>query len=163
MKVECTCSCGNKFYETQSRIDSGRGKYCSRDCGYKYRVRPSGLKYKIVKENKAWFKEDVIPPTAWKPGETANKNNPNWKGGITGPISPSKLEKQRLSSKVKKWKRQVIKRDGRICSMCKSTDNIEVDHIKPWSTYPELRFDLSNGRVLCNNCHRQTDSYGVRP
>jgi len=33
---------------------SDRGNYCKK-CGYKYRVRPKGLKYKIVVVNKGWF------------------------------------------------------------------------------------------------------------
>lgn len=41
-----------------------RKKYCSKPCLYKYRVRPSGLKYDIKVKNKAWFKKkDKIKPT----------------------------------------------------------------------------------------------------
>ena len=32
--------------------------------------------------------------------------------------------------------------------------NAEVDHIKPRSTHPELRYDVSNGRILCKECHQ---------
>lgn len=54
MKVECPC--GATFSTYQSRIDSGQGVYCSKDCMYSFRERPSGLTYNLVKENSGWFK-----------------------------------------------------------------------------------------------------------
>lgn len=33
------------------------------------------------------------------------------------------------------------------------------DHIKPFAYYPDLRFELSNGRTLCIDCHKKTDTY----
>lgn len=161
--MKAICVCGKEFKTKPCLVAIGKGKFCSKKCSYANKTRRSGLKYNIKVKNKAWFQEGVVPKTAWKPGETAGENNPNWKGGISSQVSPSKKEKQNLSTKIKKWKKQIFKRDGRICSICKSTEQLEVDHIKPWSTHPDLRFELSNGRVLCNQCHRKTDSYGVRP
>lgn len=36
------CPCGNKFTTNSIRISQGRGKYCSRKCGYSYRKMPTG-------------------------------------------------------------------------------------------------------------------------
>ena len=36
---------------------------------------------------------------------------------------------------------------------------LNADHIKPFSLFPELRFDLNNGRTLCVECHKKTDTY----
>ena len=33
-------------------------------------------------------------------------------------------------------------------------------HIKPFADYPDLRFELSNGRTLCVPCHTKTPTYG---
>ena len=37
-----TCECGKEFATSNARLDDDRGKYCSKDCAYKYRTLPSG-------------------------------------------------------------------------------------------------------------------------
>ena len=89
-------------------------------------------------------------------------DNPSWKGD-------NYPENRRLrdSFKYKNWRRKVQKRDGFCCTLCgyKSEGtrppDIQVDHIKSWALYPELRFEVSNGRVLCIPCHKTTDTWGV--
>jgi hypothetical protein len=39
---------------------------------------------------------------------------------------------------------------------------LNVDHIKPFSLFPELRFDIKNGRTLCLLCHTKTDTFGPK-
>lgn len=86
------------------------------------------------------------------------KNSPNWKGGIT-PIN----EAIRKSIEYKEWRKAVFKRDNYTCIWCKKKDKtIEADHIKPFATFIELRFDINNGRTLCKECHKKTDTYGVK-
>lgn len=78
-----------------------------------------------------------------------------WKGGIT-PINQA----IRTSAKYKNWRTDVYKRDNYTCQMCGERGvKLEADHIKPFSEFPDLRFELSNGRTLCNPCHSTTDSY----
>lgn len=54
------CQCGaaieERVYDTKSGIKKYFPKYCSRQCAYSLRVRPTGLDYKIVAKNKSWFK-----------------------------------------------------------------------------------------------------------
>lgn len=62
------------------------------------------------------------------------------------------------------FRNEVFKRDNYTCQLCgKHGGNLNADHIKSFSEYPDLRFDLSNGRTLCVPCHRNTDSYGRQP
>lgn len=46
------------------------------------------------------------------------------------------------------------------CVICGKGGKLQSDHIKPFALYPELRFDVNNGRTLCISCHIKTDTYG---
>ena len=58
----------------------------------------------------------------------------------------------------------VFRRDNFTCVLCNKSKSgqLEADHIKPWCDFPELRFDIDNGRTLCRDCHKTTDTYGGR-
>lgn len=63
----------------------------------------------------------------------------------------------RYSPEAKLWRESVFARDNWTCQNCKRRgDYLEADHIKPWAFFPELRFELSNGRTLCRKCHDKT-------
>jgi hypothetical protein len=86
------------------------------------------------------------------------KNTFLWKGGIY----PKHLA-IRQSPEYKKWRKLVFERDNYTCQICNIKGvELNADHIKPFSTYPELRTKLSNGRTLCVPCHRKTDTYGIK-
>lgn len=79
-----------------------------------------------------------------------------WKGGIT-PINT----KLRNSKEYSFWRSSVFKRDNFTCIWCgKHGGKLNADHIKPFSIFPELRLAIDNGRTLCINCHKKTDTYG---
>ena len=83
-----------------------------------------------------------------------------WKGGIT-PIN----RHLRTTSEYKIWRETVFERDAYACVLCgiKSGNGkavyLQADHIKSFSKYPELRLNIDNGRTLCVDCHRNTDSF----
>ena len=62
----------------------------------------------------------------------------------------------------RQWREAVLERDGKVCQKCNATENLEVHHILPVKTHPELRLSVSNGQALCNDCHKKTDNYGHR-
>lgn len=81
-----------------------------------------------------------------------------WRGGLTD-------ENRRLRNSVKcdDWRRAVFGRDNFTCVQCGTRGGrLHADHIKPWSLYPDLRFDIGNGRTLCKPCHMKTDTWGYR-
>lgn len=79
-----------------------------------------------------------------------------WKGGIT-PLNKI----IRMSASSINWRKMVFERDNYTCQKCKKIGgNLQADHIKPFALFPELRFEISNGRTLCIDCHRRTNTYG---
>jgi hypothetical protein len=81
-----------------------------------------------------------------------------WKGGLT---EKNKLARTRLVYKL--WREAVFKRDDWTCQMCKQRGGkLEAHHIKEFSNFPDLRYDVSNGITLCKECHKKTDNYGRR-
>lgn len=86
------------------------------------------------------------------------ERNTNWRGGIT-PIN----EKIRKSAEYKKWRVSVFERDAYTCVLCGcNSGDKHADHIKPFALFPDLRFDVDNGRTLCVPCHKDTETYGAK-
>jgi 5-methylcytosine-specific restriction endonuclease McrA len=89
------------------------------------------------------------------------EKSPLWKGGVC-----REHLKIRQSVEYKLWREAVFKRDNFTCIWCGAkngngkTVNLNADHIKPFCDYPELRFAIDNGRTLCINCHKKTETYG---
>jgi len=141
-------------------------KYCSCSCMGKDKEKQK--KHSLtMKGHKAWNKgikglqswmnlSGLLHKTPWNKGKEnpyfKGEKNPNWAGGIT-PIN----EKIRHSIKYSEWRMEVLRRDRFMCVNCGHRSNgkykdVVVDHIKPFSIYKELRFDINNGRTLCQHC-----------
>lgn len=92
-------------------------------------------------------------------GKYTGENSPHWKGGVSGSSGSD-----RRTGQHKEWKRLVLekadyqceecgKKHGRYCSCCGEKVVLHIHHIKPYSKYPELRYDVKNGKALCSLCH----------
>lgn len=78
-----------------------------------------------------------------------------WKGGIT-PINRA----IRGSLQYRIWRKEVFTRDKYTCVSCgKIGGDMHADHIKQFAYHPELRFNIDNGRTLCVDCHKKTETY----
>lgn len=53
---------------------------------------------------------------------------------------------------VRKWRMDVIKRDGK-CMNCAREYDLHAHHISHWSDDPVNRINLRNGITLCTKCH----------
>lgn len=160
-------------------------------CGVQFKARRSILRFCSCKCSAMWRGANhPTPITAFKPGmrpwnagtnqsgmsgkehsdEAKNRikaansgpNAPNWKGGVT-----SEHYRLRRSAEYARWRKAVFERDNYTCQHCFARSvaggriRIEADHILPFAAYKNLRFEVSNGRTLCESCHRKTPTWGV--
>lgn len=80
----------------------------------------------------------------------------NWKGGTS-------RDRRMGDPDYRDWRKAVFGRDDYTCQMCGVRGGqLNADHIKTWRDNPELRYELSNGRTLCVECHRSTPTFGGR-
>lgn len=119
---------------------------------------PEETKEKIRRKLKGRFAGENHPHWGKKFPERSGPNNHNWRGGTS-----SENDKIRKGASFRIWREQVFDRDDYTCQICGEKGGIlNADHIKPFSLFPELRFELSNGRTLCKKCHMKTDTWGTR-
>jgi hypothetical protein len=139
----------------------GKKKFCSKACFFAGR------------ELKGLFEKghaNLVPPekrghsekTKEKMREVNRKNarygadNPLWKGGAR-----QKRKQEMIGYKYRDWRSLVFARDNWTCQCCGIRGGyLEADHIKPWCAFPDLRYELSNGRTVCRPCHVKLDTHG---
>lgn len=118
----------------------------------------TGKKYKIGKVESKIGKH-YSPETEFKKGLIVprGKDHWSWKGG---------KDRRKLIMGRKEyvlWRTTVFMRDDYTCQICLKRGGIlNADHIKPFALFPELIYAIDNGRTLCEDCHKQTDTYGGR-
>lgn len=121
------------------------------------------------KQSAEWVQNRVAGRTGYRHSEAtrrkisdAHKQRASqhhlWQGGIT-----AEHKRIRKSVEFKLWREAVFARDNWTCQHCgERGTELHPDHIKPFATHPELRFDINNGRTLCKACHMKTDTWGIK-
>jgi hypothetical protein len=131
---------------------------CSKECLKEHRKSypKRTFKHSDASKIKMSITRKNSPPVGFIAKPKRGENHFRWRGGAT-----SEGEKIRKSKEYIEWRTSVYTRDNFTCVFCgKVGGKLNADHIKPFSLYPELRLELSNGRTLCFNCHKKTDTYG---
>lgn len=165
IKRDClVCSTSFNFY-----ISLRDRKYCSRVC---YQKSQKGTKRpehsEKMKGRVSKLKGRKTPSEVRE--KLSGKNSPRWRGGIT-----TLYHKIRRLPEYNEWRSSVFKRDNFKCTNCLlSGIRLEADHIKQFfiiikenkiTNYQEALkckelWDINNGRTLCKECHKQTETYG---
>lgn len=94
-------------------------------------------------------------------GAFAGEKNPNWKGGRS-----SRNVRERSKAAYFEWKNAVLAKagwkcelcgleHGHVCECCGHRVLLHAHHLTTFSERPELRYEPSNGKSLCERCHRQ--------
>lgn len=126
--------------------DKHLGKKLSEDTKKKISLSQTG------KKRKPWSEEHKKKLSLKMKGE----NGPNWRGGLT-----EKNKLLRKSFEFKQWRELVFKRDDWTCQECKvKGGRLHPHHLKSFSEFIDLRFDINNGLTLCESCHKKTENYG---
>lgn len=131
-------------------------------CGSEFDVIPARQfsKHTCSKEcHIVWLKKRIVSlKTRIKISQSHLKEKAyNWKGDNT-----TRIERKTLMSRMdyRIWRLSIFNRDNFTCQECgKRGIHLQAHHIKPWSIYPNLRYDINNGITLCKECHKKTDSY----
>lgn len=135
-----TCPCGVEVIAARWQVRTGKAKYCSKACKYKFRIRPSGLTYKLKVVNSTWFHkgERANPSHEFKKGQRPH----NWKGDAVGYDA--------LHDWVKRHRGKAV-----LCEWCGS------DYRPQWANKSfQYKRDLSDWIALCYTCHRKYDRVG---
>lgn len=158
----CLCSCGKEKVVKQNRLKQGITQSCG--CLAKEKAIERLKKMYRFGSSNSFFGKKHTESAKAKMSEVSKKRigvkSHNWKGGIT-----PKNQKIRNSEEYKQWRLSVFERDNYSCVLCGNRSSVgnpvtlNADHIKPFAYYPELRLDVNNGRTLCVDCHRNTDTY----
>jgi len=156
-KTFCNHLCSTNFKKGLVRTETEKIKISQ---GHKKR----GLKYYEIKQE---IKRKLISLNLPKRGmglegrlklskRFKGEGSVTWRGGIS-----KKNHIARHCFEYREWRIAVFKRDKFICQFCNKKGGIlHADHLKGFADYPELRFDVNNGRTLCEKCHKATDNYG---
>ena len=157
-KTLICATCRTTFYKQKSHITSERN-YCSYAClGASKKVE---IKDKICPWCNSSFERGNLSAGNYRkkkycsvkcanlanpPPQLLGEDHPFWKG--------SEARRRRRHGPKKKWRNAVLNRDKATCQHC-GIENVALvaHHIRPWETYPELRFEIDNGLTLCQACH----------
>lgn len=69
-------------------------------------------------------------------------------------VKKERKEAERKTPEYRRWRLNVLERDSFTCQLCGQVGGeLNVHHIKPYATFPALRYDEDNGVALCKSCH----------
>lgn len=172
-------TCGKKFIPKDDR-PTRPAKFCSRKCirnstqfQVGHRLTPIGNKRWNNPSTKAnWFQKGVH---SYPNATTFQKGFTPWNKGKDFGGTEYIAKKISWLSKYKIWKKEIKTRDKFKCVKCGDNKNLNVDHYpisltalikkyhieKPQVAVRFKKFwDVDNGRTLCINCHKKTETYG---
>lgn len=120
--------------------------------GNKFCVGKKISKAHIEALRNSWIGKHLSPEHRMKISlAQRGEKSKNWKGGAS-----SVNKRLRMSVDFKLWREAVYLRDNWTCQKCLIRGGtLHPHHIKPFASFPDLRFDVSNGLTVCKKCHQE--------
>jgi len=164
----CVCDCGKEKKVSLTQMRTGVSLSCGclqTENRKRKRTVQERLNMSLGQQNK----KPVTLETRLKQSlaQMGSKSH-NWQGGKT-----KLIELLRKTLVYKYWRDGVYKRDNYSCIFCSKKGRIEADHIIPFSfliSYFKITsrtkgikekkiWNIDNGRTLCRECHKETNTY----
>lgn len=165
----CSASCGNKGKVTESFLQKVREKrrplsdehkaklWLTRDRSISEETRKKlsaaslGNKHCAGNKNRLGKPHSIETKRLISSKVPRGENHPRWRGGVS---SENAIIRESIEGRT--WRASVFARDNYECRKCgKRNGDHNAHHIKEFSKYPELRFDINNGMTLCEPCHKE--------
>ncbi len=141
MKTSIDCAnCKKPVLVPRWRVDKFRN--CSKSCFAEY--KRTQLKGKPTPQFRIPYTEDRKKNVGESLKRAYSEGRRTYRG-----------KTQTGTEGIVRMKLRAMERDKYTCCICHLYDPevMEVDHIKPKSTHPELNTEISNMMTLCANCH----------
>lgn len=170
-------NCGTEFRKDNAQIKRRKHHFCGRKCQIEFYQREENKlsgeqspKYSKVNTICEWcgktFKSykstayevrfcSMNCRNNWQSEMMRGENHYNWRGGITGQRQIDMARKE-----YRHWRISVFQRDKYTCQICGDSrgGNLRAHHIKPYSVFKNLRYDIDNGITVCDDCHKKIHS-----
>lgn len=146
--------CGKEFRSSPS----SKATYCSKSCAYKSEERSDKIR-KLI--SGSW--NDPSSRIIRMEGIRNRSNSDEWKSakhfqrGVNHPTYKGNKKDRAIAVgryEYKQWHKHVLERSNFTCQKCgKRGGFLQAHHIEDWANNPKLRYDVSNGIALCEDCH----------
>ena len=144
--IKCNCDyCNKEFETTKTKYNKSKNHFCSRECQGKWQSE------NIRGENHPCYGKEGLK------GENHPSYNPN--------LTQEEREQGRNIEGYSDFIKGVYERDNYTCQCCGDNKghNLNAHHIYGYAEYKDLRTDVDNGTVLCEDCHkRYHKQYGYK-
>jgi len=164
-KIKICETCGKEFYAPGWSIKKGFSRFCCLNCR------------RHNQETKNIMSLKKIGKPTWNKGLSKLTDKRLDYDRPTTFKSQGKCDLKEIirhNFRYRKWRSDIYMRDDFTCQICgQRGGKIEADHIKPFSIIIEESniktleqaleckelWDTNNGRTLCLECHKKTDTY----
>jgi hypothetical protein len=139
---KCTV-CEAEYYAKAYRAEAS--KYCSIEC-WKRRRHLNKCDH-CDKPITSWYAKKYCSRQCSHAAMVGPKSA-QWKGGVS-----LDRDRVRYGTELKKWRKEVFARDNYTCQDCGAKNHLHAHHIIEWAKDESKRFEVSNGKTLCIDCH----------